>query len=375
MSHRLELDFPQLALAVTCMILGLVVSLTSLYFMTSRKNYSSDLFCLGNIAMLIGIWRFTDTRISPVIFPNLSKAYGYITLGALFLVIIPFLLLMGKYCRSKALTFLQFAMCIFDLGVLACQITGVADFRQLLTLCHIMIVISLASIILILCLHIHEIEFKTRLLILLATFATGAVFDLFYFYKNGNSSGLVFSVILFLVYLLLRFILFFRELYRKANKDLFTGLYNREYWYKVIASEPDPSSGPIGVMLFDLNKLKHVNDTYGHAYGDKIILNFANILSSAMPKCIICRWGGDEFTVIVHDATREIMENYINKVAYEVEKHNQSRDNSSEIHYAVGYVLSSEFPDLTCKDLLWKADERMYIDKRAWYEKHEGLAH
>lgn len=375
MTHRLELDFPQLALAGTCLLTGLVVSLTSLYFILSKKNFSSDLFYLGNVAMMIGIWRFTDTRISPVLFPNVSKALGYITLESLFLVMIPFLLLIGKYCNSKALRFMQFALCVFDIGILACQVTGVAELRQMLILCHIMIGISLVLTLVILFLHMGEIELKRRLIIFLVTFGTGAVFDLAYFYLKGNSSGLIFSITLFLIYVLIRFVMFFTDLYQKAYKDIHTGLFNREHWDKVTASGIDSSLKPVGIMLFDLNKLKYVNDTYGHTYGDEIIFNFANILSKAMPKCTVCRWGGDEFTVIVNKATREIMDNYINEVASEVEAHNSVSDDASDIHYAVGYVLSSEFPDLTCHELLWKADERMYINKHEWYEKHEEFAH
>ena len=124
--------------------------------------------------------------------------------------------------------------------------------------------------------------------------------------------------------------------------------------------------------MLDVNQLKHINDTMGHEAGDKIIFNFANILRNTIPPTnTICRWGGDEFTVLVLNANREIMEEYIRGINGAVTTYNESGE-KPPLSYAVGYVLSTEFPGMSPKDLLSKADERMYQDKQKWYSCNLG---
>ena len=125
---------------------------------------------------------------------------------------------------------------------------------------------------------------------------------------------------------------------------------------------------PIGVIMFDLNRLKYINDTMGHEVGDKMILSFSNILRNSIPYSnTICRWGGDEFTVMVTDASREKIETYLADIRFEADSYNDSCE-KPEIHYAVGYALSTEFPGVSRRELMQRADARMYQDKKRWYK-------
>ncbi|XWX63936.1 GGDEF domain-containing protein [Desulfitobacterium sp. AusDCA] len=55
--------------------------------------------------------------------------------------------------------------------------------------------------------------------------------------------------------------------------------------------------------MFDIDKLKYVNDNYGHAEGDKLIISFAEIMTKSFRETdIVSRIGGDEFTAILYDA-------------------------------------------------------------------------
>ena len=128
----------------------------------------------------------------------------------------------------------------------------------------------------------------------------------------------------------------------------------------------------IGVIMIDLNQLKYVNDTQGHAMGDRMILNFANILRNTVPPSnTICRWGGDEFTIMIMGASQEKMEQAADAIAEAVANYNAT-DELPKIHYACGWALSSEFPGLSPSELLVEADKRMYLDKRRWYEANAG---
>ena len=156
---------------------------------------------------------------------------------------------------------------------------------------------------------------------------------------------------------------------RKAYTDVRTGLFNKNRWDELMKNSYGKEDS-IGVIMMDLNELKHVNDTQGHAMGDRMIL--ANILRNTIPPSnTICRWGGDEFTVMTIDASREKMEQTANAIAEAVASYNAA-DELPKIHYACGWALSSEFPGLSPSELLREADKRMYLDKRRWYEANAG---
>ena len=103
-----------------------------------------------------------------------------------------------------------------------------------------------------------------------------------------------------------------------------------------------------------------------------MIVSFSDILRSTIPYHIpVFRWGGDEFTVMTIDASREKMEQTANAIAEAVANYNAA-DELPKIHYACGWALSSEFPGLSPSELLREADKRMYLDKRRWYEANAG---
>lgn len=105
--------------------------------------------------------------------------------------------------------------------------------------------------------------------------------------------------------------------------------------------------------------------------GDKMILAFSNILRNTIPATnTICRWGGDEFAVLITGASAGLMEHYLNDMRVAVAAYNASGE-QPEIHYAAGYALSEEFPELPLKSLFKQADTRMYEDKQRWYQVND----
>lgn len=195
----------------------------------------------------------------------------------------------------------------------------------------------------------------------------GGILDLMFYYLNGNSAGLVFTLFGVLVYTLLLFVIDIFYTSKMAYTDARTGLFNKARW-DALMNNHALFEKPVGMMMLDLNRLKYINDTMGHEAGDKMILNFANILRNNIPASnTICRWGGDEFTVLILNANQEIMEQYMRGIREAVNAYNDSGE-IPELYYAAGYVLSTEFPGLLPQKLLEKADERMYIDKQNWYK-------
>ncbi len=82
--------------------------------------------------------------------------------------------------------------------------------------------------------------------------------------------------------------------------DQLTGLHNRYYLEAEMQRLDTERQLPISVILADLNGLKMINDTYGHLFGDKLLIEVAELLKSiCRSEDIICRIGGDEFIIFL----------------------------------------------------------------------------
>lgn len=112
-----------------------------------------------------------------------------------------------------------------------------------------------------------------------------------------------FLIVLGLISLCIVLALIQHELLSRLVKNAFsdvTGIHNKKSLEKKIQELNNRNSTfDIGVMMFDLNGLKHVNDTFGHEKGDEFIQSFAYCLTRILDEhCFLARYGGDEFVII-----------------------------------------------------------------------------
>jgi len=200
---------------------------------------------------------------------------------------------------------------------------------------------------------------------LLPLLAVGIALDFLVYYFQRSSSDLINTCLFFLIFLSTTFISSFRETSRMVYRDTRTGLFNKARWNELMTDSN--IEGNLGILVLDMNGLKKVNDTFGHEAGDRMILAFANILRSALPSSsVICRWGGDEFSVMLPRVSRQKLEQYKQAIYQTTEEYNNS-DPEVKIYFAMGEVLSEEYPDKTRMELFRLADEKMYRNKQRWY--------
>ncbi|MGM5054613.1 PleD family two-component system response regulator [Rhizobium sp. 814_E9_N1_1] len=95
-----------------------------------------------------------------------------------------------------------------------------------------------------------------------------------------------------------------------AVTDPLTGLYNRRYLdnhLNVLFNRSMARGRPLSVLITDIDRFKHVNDTYGHDGGDEVLREFANRVRSTIRGAdLACRYGGEEFVVVMPDTSPEI---------------------------------------------------------------------
>lgn len=124
--------------------------------------------------------------------------------------------------------------------------------------------------------------------------------------------------------------------------------------------------------MFDMNNLKKINDSLGHAAGDSTIQNFARMLRLSVPEHqFVGRFGGDEFIVILQDADIELLDHIIASLRKKIERFNQE-SSDIKISYAVGKAHTSWYnKDVTMQVLFEKADYNMYQNKMASKDRRE----
>ena len=97
---------------------------------------------------------------------------------------------------------------------------------------------------------------------------------------------------------------------RQSIRDPLTGLFNRRYLEETIEREllrAERSGGTLGVIMLDLDHFKRFNDSFGHDVADTVLREFSALLqSSVRASDIVCRYGGEEFLLVMPDTSAEI---------------------------------------------------------------------
>lgn len=152
------------------------------------------------------------------------------------------------------------------------------------------------------------------------------------------------------------------KLHILSSTDMLTGVMNRNEMNNYVdALAKRPSNESVGVVFSDINGLKAVNDGEGHVAGDTLLKNAANALREVFAVHEIFRAGGDEFVVILTNVTGE----ELNEKAEKLRKVTEKYDN---LVFAIGTAYENDVKDLRLA--LHNADERMYADKKHYYELH-----
>ena len=160
------------------------------------------------------------------------------------------------------------------------------------------------------------------------------------------------------------------RLQRLAAIDPLTGLYNRRFGMARLHEEFSRAvrqKMPLGVLMFDIDHFKKVNDTYGHLIGDRILTQMSTLCRSLLREGdIVMRYGGEEFLAILPAASKEDITEIGERIRRIVEE-TPFDVGEQQIRITVS-IGGTAYPGLqieTERDLVKCADEAMYSVKNS----------
>lgn len=156
------------------------------------------------------------------------------------------------------------------------------------------------------------------------------------------------------------------ELYKKANRDPLTQLYNKNYFNEIIPREMDRVKrykATQCLFIIDIDKFKSINDTYGHIYGDYILTEISNIfMESCRSTDYVFRYGGDEFIILSINSCCDISsDTLVNRIQTKLVEWNKNCIENINLTISIGYSLIDGCSDI--KDVIRTADKMMYLNK------------
>ena len=163
----------------------------------------------------------------------------------------------------------------------------------------------------------------------------------------------------------LPFWLAFLSIHEQATRDWLTGLYNRRYFEETLADHIESATRygrELSLILFDIDGFKQINDTRGHEAGDEVLRQFADFLNKTVRKAdIVCRFGGDEFAVILPETNRASAERFAERILCDTGI--LPVDHGQDAH-ATRISATAGIAALPCENLIAEADADLLARKK-----------
>ncbi len=160
---------------------------------------------------------------------------------------------------------------------------------------------------------------------------------------------------------------FEESMFKAANTDMLTGMYNRRYFYNYLS---DNAGKSMTLFYMDLDRFKYVNDHYGHAKGDEVLISTSHVIKTRFPKAVSARIGGDEFALVVEGILdEETIKDYSTNLEHTIQRIFTA--DGLPVTMSTG-VVTYEAGSCTVDELMLKGDEKMYeVKKRHHDEDYE----
>ncbi|MCR5215769.1 MAG: GGDEF domain-containing protein [Lachnospiraceae bacterium] len=364
-----------------------VIFLTIYFTLRKMNKNTKPILYLGLFSINIGMFMLCDGGMLQIIYGHASF---YHTLAEVFmmLIAIPLMFYLETMYESvgkvgllviSILAFLNYPICMI------LDMTGLADFHQTVFITHVVYIIAMILIIYSVVVSLKKHQWTHILGMLCIT--GGAMVDIILVNVSHFSENSLFTRIGALLFLCMEGVQFILSLLQwqqdinrqdfihlLAYKDGLTGLLNRTSYEEDLEKYRKENKKPAAVTFIDINNLKYINDTYGHATGDELIMAVASTISRVFEmngKCY--RIGGDEFVFITNGLPE-------GKNIHSLEHHFQEELAQCKLRVDMTFVITAACGSVADKnsyeqvdDLLKEADRVMYANKKAMKSLDGGI--
>ncbi len=405
--HNYNVDL-SLYLVIDIAIVMLCITIVLLSFIFSRLLPAlRHLAYFGMAFFLMGLYELCSYDMLKI-FSDSLVFRGYLEYSSLYLG--PFFLTLYFYKEffrheteliRKIYRVILVLQGVFPVVAFTLHFTDIMHLPEVLTVCHVLLLTNVVTVLVVLIRRVlrkdntHRYMVFGLIILILLSIADMVRFNLYIRLMREKMHGYVsYLLVGFFLFLIAMIIDFFvnqrKRLYKAAHAeamaklaliDMMTNLANRrgcENAFDAIRK----NNKIFGIICIDINFLKLTNDKYGHQEGDKLLVDFAGLLTSACEgmECTVGRMGGDEFTVIVPEADNEKLESIIETLNAKRDEINVSRT-PMPISFAYGFCLSDDAEleghtgtgDIV--ELVYQiADERMYQNKVAMKARREDVS-
>jgi diguanylate cyclase (GGDEF)-like protein len=357
------------------------IALLATWFVIGVKNavlpeesYHSLLWT-SLFAASVGVWFFAEAYVWAVSTGSFA-ANGLLSYTALSLMPLSLLGILKSICTEKLVS-LRWIVIVAKILLIAKWIlflSGLADFSQMLVLMHVECILAAGIFAVFLVMKRELFLVGTVIRYGIWVFLAMLVMTIVAYLRSGNWLlwALSTAFVLLASITLSTFIKLNRAIkevsqtkqYKEyALTDIMTGLKSRYAFTMFEARQrADTPSNDLYLIFMDIDMLKHVNDTLGHAAGDEMIIAVSRCIRGAFDDVAECfRMGGDEFLVAM-SAQPEIVQERLALFDRLVAQWSGKHVDTLTVSY--GVVAANEHPDLDFESLLKTADDRMYLRKR-----------
>jgi|GEM_PF-6932651 len=158
------------------------------------------------------------------------------------------------------------------------------------------------------------------------------------------------------------------EILRDSRTDLLTGLPNRSSFIEMfngVRRLADREKKPLSIAILDIDFFKHVNDTYGHEMGDKVLEQLSFIVSGALRKSdYFARWGGEEFLILLPHTDPGGGKRAIEKALAKVAEHFFTAPNGKTFNVTFSGGVAEVKAGMTLGESVSTADRLLYLAKK-----------
>lgn len=372
-------------LVISCitLLLGILQILLFFTFRAEKNRFKSILY-LGLFSFLSGAWVAAESKIIQFIIGSPILIF-YLACISLFLMPIPLMLFIKdafKPRKSGWLSGFVRLFAVFFVIVALLQLFDRKTFMDSVLVFHLLLGVC---IIMIFYISIEEMLSGNKSIRL---FSVGciilclcSILDIYGFYSPAfpglNAQGAVqYGILIFISLMSASMGYGILDIFNMqarneayvalAYTDILTGLKNRTSFEEKIAclNENLVKENNIAILMFDLNNLKHVNDSLGHKEGDRLISSSARLISDSFSKFgEVYRIGGDEFAVIIVNFLEAAVKQELLAFEKKVEEYN-GQGQQLEVGIACGMATFMKERDTDLHSVLIRADRAMYSRKQ-----------